>query len=374
MTAGHAFDPPTAPAVDGATIPPTDAASPPTDGASPPMSGRRRRLGTTLKIVFGVAVLVFGVYFFASHWTQIRIQLGHADWRWLIAAVVFAGVGLSSSAFSLRSLLQLTSRHRLPAPAAARLFFVSQLGKYLPGSIWPVVAVAQMGRKHGIDADASATAGILALFISLMTGGAFGIVITLVGSAGGGGAGVWWLLLLLPVMLILAMPSLVFKVVNLGLKLLRRNPIELTPDSRSHYFAACGFSVVSWTLLGLQCWALCVSLGADPMRSLLVAVGGFALAYTAGTLVVPVPAGGGVREAVLGFVLSATLVGTDGFDKVAVTAIVLAVVLLSRVVLAVLDFSFAGASMLVYRFSTREQGNGTPAVVEPDRHPPLNPQ
>lgn len=309
-------------------------------------SSRRQRWGTIVKIVFGVAVLGFGIYFFASHWDEIRPVLARANWGWLIAALGFGAVGLAASAFMLRSLMEMTSRHRLPAPAAARLFFVSQLGKYLPGSIWPVVVVGQMGRRHGIDGDAAATAGVLALFLSLVTGGALGIVVTVAGAAGGSGTGLWWLLLLLPVVVLMALPQVVFRLINVGLKVLRRKRIEFDPAARSHYFAGCGFSLLSWTLLGLQCWAICIALGADPLPSLLGAVGGFALAYQAGTLFVPAPAGAGVREAVLGLTLSGILPDSPGFQH---SAAVAAVVLLSRVILAVLDFAFAGASMLLDR-------------------------
>ncbi|WP_051267151.1 lysylphosphatidylglycerol synthase transmembrane domain-containing protein [Nakamurella lactea] len=315
-------------------------------------TARRRRWGTILKVAFGIAVFGFGIYFFASRWDEISLQLSRADWRWLAAAAVFAGIGLSASAFTLRSLLEMTSRHRLAPAAAARLFFVSQLGKYLPGSVWPVVVVTQMGRKHGIDGDASATAGVLALFLSLVTGGALGIVVTLAGSVGSGAGGLWWLLLLLPVVIVMAMPKVVFRGVNFGLKILRRKPIEFDGGSRNHYFAAIGFQVFSWLMLGLQCWALCVSLGADPATSLVGAIGGFALAFTAGTVFVPAPAGAGVREAVLGVALSSTLADSSSFNH----ASVLAVVLLSRAVLAVLDFAFAGASMLVYRQSISRRG------------------
>ena len=37
---------------------------------------------------------------------------------------------------------------------AARLFFVTQLGKYLPGAVWPVLAQMRIGREHGDPAAA----------------------------------------------------------------------------------------------------------------------------------------------------------------------------------------------------------------------------
>jgi uncharacterized membrane protein YbhN (UPF0104 family) len=99
----------------------------------------------------------------------------------------------------------------------------------------------------------------------------------------------------------------------------------------------------------LQCWALVVSLGGDPGKSLAPAIGGFALAYTAGTIFIPAPAGAGVREAVLGLALS-------GFGATAALLTrdeIVVVVLLSRVMLAVLDFAQAGVVLVLARHSSQ---------------------
>ena len=79
--------------------------------------------------------------------------------------------------------------------------------------------------------------------------------------------------------------------------------------------------------------------------SLAASIGGFALAYAAGTLFVPAPAGAGVREAVLGVALVSTIGGSSSFDQEKV----IVVVLLSRVLLAILDFAQAGGALLVAR-------------------------
>jgi len=75
------------------------------------------------------------------------------------------------------------------------------------------------------------------------------------------------------------------------------------------------------------------------------AIGGFALAYSAGTIFILAPAGAGVREAVLGLALS-------GFGATAAMLThdeIVVVVLLSRVMLAVLDFAQAGAAIVLAR-------------------------
>jgi uncharacterized membrane protein YbhN (UPF0104 family) len=84
-------------------------------------------------------------------------------------------------------------------------------------------------------------------------------------------------------------------------------------------------------------------------RGLALAVGGYALAWVVGFLVVVVPAGAGARELVLVAVLAGTLPH----------AAVLLVVLVSRVLVTLVDLLFAGLGMLVVRRRGRlEPGRG----------------
>jgi uncharacterized membrane protein YbhN (UPF0104 family) len=90
-------------------------------------------------------------------------------------------------------------------------------------------------------------------------------------------------------------------------------------------------------MLGLEAWLLVVGSGAPALRSLPVAIGGYALAYGLGQLAVGLPAGAGVREAALTLALS-TVVPTP-------TALLVA--LLSRGMLTVVDLTMAGAQYLI---------------------------
>jgi hypothetical protein len=62
---------------------------------------------------------------------------------------------------------------------------------------------------------------------------------------------------------------------------------------------------------------------------------------------VPAPAGAGVREGVLGVALVNVIGGSSSFDQEKV----IVVVLLSRVLLAILDFAQAGIAVLLARAS-----------------------
>ena len=303
---------------------------------------RRAALDRIVKIAFGVAVVAFGVVFVATRWERLSNALAQAAPGWIVAALLFAMLGQWAGALGFRAALAASSRW-LPVIEVAQVFFVSQLGKYIPGSVWPIVAVTEMCRKYGIPRRAAAIGGLLAMLFSTVIGGLLGIVLVLVG-ASGSAAGLWWLVLLIPVAFAAVHPRVVIPAINFLLRLARRAPVEVDLTGAT-LRGSLGWPVVSWLFLGLQCWALVVALGGPVLPSLAASIGGFALAYAAGTLFVPAPAGAGVREAVLGVALVNVVGGSSSFGSEEV----IVVVLLSRVMLAVLDFAQAGTAALVVR-------------------------
>lgn len=312
------------------------------DAESTAGSPRRAAIDRAVKITFGVAALAFGVIFVVTRWDAIRDAVAGAAPGWVVAAFLFAILGQWAAVLGFRAALAASSRW-LPVIDVAHVFFVSQLGKYIPGSVWPIVVVTQMCRKYGIARRAAAIGGLLALLFSVVTGGLLGIVLVLVG-ASGGAAGLWWLVLLVPVAFAAVHPRVVVPAIDLSLRLARRAPVELNLTGAT-LRGALGWPVVSWFFMGLQCWALVVALGGPMLTSLAASIGGFALAYAAGTLFVPAPAGAGVREAVLGVALINVIGASSSFDNEKV----IVVVLLSRVLLAILDFAQAGVVVLVAR-------------------------
>jgi uncharacterized membrane protein YbhN (UPF0104 family) len=316
---------------------------------------RRPSLASRIvKISFGLAVLVFGAVYIGTRWDGVRDALSHAQPAWIVVAVICAAVGQWAAALSFGAVLRMIAPP-LPILEVARVHFVSQLGKYIPGSIWPIVAITEMCRRYGIARRSAATAGVLALLYSLVVATILGLVLVLAASAGSA-AGWWWLVAVIPLGIALVHPRVVGAAVDAVLRLLRRPPIEL--DLRWQTLRAClGWSALSWILLGLQCWALVIALGGDLGKSLAPAIGGFAVAYAAGTVFIPAPAGAGVREAVLGLALS-------GFGATAATLThddIVVVVLLSRVILAILDFAQAGVVLVLARHSSqRSTPQGSP--------------
>lgn len=224
-----------------------------------------------------------------------------------------------------------------PRPALA-VFGLSQLGKYVPGGVWNVVAASEIGADHGIPRRRSVTAMAVATLVGLVSGAVVGVAALpfLAADALGTTARVLWVL---PAVAVVLLPPVLNRLVARVLRLARRAPLE-RPLTWRGLGAAALWSVVGWVGAGLQVWVLAVGLGmpADA-RGVALAVGGYALAWVIGFVVVVVPAGAGARELVLLAVLAGALPH----------AAVLLVVLVSRALVTVADLALAGLGALARR-------------------------
>nr|WP_152476739.1 lysylphosphatidylglycerol synthase domain-containing protein [Nocardiopsis salina] len=276
-----------------------------------------------------------------THWAQAREAVLELP-PWAPPAAVLAGMaGLAAQMMGWRALLAGLGSP-LPRRVAARVMFVGQLGKYLPGSVWAFVAQVELARDHAVPRSRGAAATLLAVAVTVATGLAVAAVALPLSSAEAARRW-WWALALAPLVLAALHP----RVITLGLGLAARPFVRFREVAEAGTLDVGGRAIttaVSWTLLawiplGAHLWLLTWAVGGDPLSSLGPAVGAYALAWTLGLLVVFAPAGLGVREAVL--VVALAPVVDAG------SALVLAV--LSRLVMTVADLAWAGVGLLASR-------------------------
>jgi hypothetical protein len=235
----------------------------------------------------------------ASQWGRVGPVLSHIG-PWSAAGAMLSVLIAMFASMQVWRLLLAGLGSSLPVTSTARIVFVGQLGKYVPGSVWPVLAQMELGSAYGVPRHRSATASMLSPLITISCG-LLAALLTLpfvVGSSS-----YLWTLAAAPVLLACLCP----KVLNCGmarlLRLTRRPPLE-RPLALRTVTACAAWSVGSWVCYGMQIWLLADRLGAHGDAAVLRAVGGFALAWSAGFLAVLVPAGAGVREVVLVAVLT----------------------------------------------------------------------
>jgi glycosyltransferase 2 family protein len=279
------------------------------------------RVGWLLLVLVAAAVAV------RTHLDGVRTALSGLSPGWLVLAGVAVLTGVLASGLLWRSLLAATGSP-LPPAAAARVFFVGQLAKYVPGSVWPLVSQVGYGRDYGVPATATAAALVLFHWVQLVTAAlTAAVLLPAAGLAPG-----WWALAAVPLALLLH-PGPQARAVAVGLRLLRRPALGAGPDAVTALRAA-GWGAVMWICWGAHLWLLLTGLGTDP--DLAGAAGAFAAAWAVGFVVLLAPAGAGVREAVL---IALLLPVADA--PVAVTA-----ALLSRLLFTLADSFWAGAGLL----------------------------
>lgn len=303
------------------------------DAAALPRPGRRRALRWLLPLAV-VAAFVVAV---GGRWSDVARELGGVGPGAVLGALLLCVVAVHATFLSWREILA-DLGSRMAMPAAAKVFYVGQLGKYLPGSVWPVLVQMRMGREMGVARSRLAAAFVVTLGLSVALGLLVGLSAVPALLSGQRGHGALWLLAALPPMAVFLHPRPINVLLDLGLRLARRPPLEYAIGPRGVLRGSAGI-LVFWVLGGLHVWLLAVDRGADPLRALPVAIGGFALAFCAGPLLVVLPAGAGVREAVLVVLLSGVLS----------TGAAVAVALLSRLLLAAVDGMLALGAVLAAR-------------------------
>ena len=280
----------------------------------PPGSVTRRSLlarvqsvmgSATFRVGFVLVAVGLGGYAVADEWSQVRA--GFADLGVGVFAEAFGTVlvGLLVSMQVWRSLLT-SAGSRVPFPAASRIFFVGQVGKYLPGAVWPVLAQMELGQAQRIPRRRSATVAVVTLLVSLCAGLLTAAAATAPILAGSVTEQYRWAFLVVPALLAGLHPRVLNPLIDRLLRLARRPPLEVPLTGRA-VVTATGWAVLSWVLNGLHVFLLAQHLGAPAGRTLLLAVGGYAFAWCVGFLVVFAPAGAGVREVVLVAALSPVL-------------------------------------------------------------------
>jgi hypothetical protein len=269
------------------------------------LSGRPARWG------FVAVTAGLGGYAVAREWPGVRTGLASMGLAATAEALLCVLAAMVMTMQAWRVLLAGLGSP-LPARAASRIMFVGQLGKYLPGSVWPVLAQMELGNAYQVPRHRSAAASVLTMVVSLLTG-LLTALVTLPLVAGA--TAYRWVFAVTPLLLACLHPRVLNAVVGRLLRLARRPPLDQPLTGRA-MAAALAWSWSSWVVYGLQIWLLATRLGAPPGRTALLAAGGFAFAWSVGFLVVLAPAGAGVRDVLLIATLSPVL-GTGRATAVA---------------------------------------------------------
>jgi glycosyltransferase 2 family protein len=273
-------------------------------------------------------------------WRRQPVDLGKLDAGVFVVAVLASATAVAAYGLVWPYILR---RLGTDAPFSwVALFFKSQLGKYLPGSVWQYAGRVALTRGRGVPTQRVLVSVIAEVTFSAIAAGLVGLLV--LGSATGGIAcgGI--------VALGLVVLASRRRLSAVSGRLAAQLPSRTHLDRESLVAAiraapqVAGLYVLVWVIYGLAFWLTGRALFDVPASQLPRYVGVFALGWLVGLVAVFAPGGIGVREAVIVALLRSRLGEAN--------AIVLAAA--SRIVLTGVDLSAGAASLSVPAFLRRQ--------------------
>ncbi len=285
----------------------------------PPGATARRWLWVVQGLVT-LAVVAFVGRALARNWDQFRslhvtLTIGPG---WIAGSVLLVFLTYVMQVESWRRILAGWGQ-RLTFRAAARVWSLANLGRYVPGKVWSVAGLVVLAQQAGVEAGPAAASAFVLQAISLGTGAA-------VVAAVAPGSAPPLRLAAAGLAAVLTITVLVWPRTARRLGRLVNATAPLEPLRPSAVFAGAVLTVLSWGTYGAAFWMLTRGLVPDTPLPLNAAIGAFTLGYILGVLALFAPGGVGVRELVL-IGLLAPFLGSGGAVAVSVASRLLLTVL-----------------------------------------------
>lgn len=301
--------------------------------ANGPMHSRERKPLTARRIIieivkYGLIALV--VYFagkqLIENWTEVKKYDWTINWPLLVCSVALHILAFTLFA-STWCILMRAFGHHITIAQGFKVSYVVNLGRYIPGKVWPILGQVYMLRKINVTQEEAITSWGIATILGLPGAFLAGFIAmgfhpqmlqqTLGDNVGWGPIAAVVVTIGGSFLLALA-PQKTMLPVNFLLKLLGRKPVELKLTMKV-IFQVYGGYFVSWVFYGIAFYTFVRSIVPDAPVPPVAAMGAFVMAYIIGWLALFSPGGIGVRELVLISVLS-PFMGTAAASGIAVAA------------------------------------------------------
>ena len=250
-----------------------------------------------------VAILALWYAYRALHneWSGASHALENLqpDWLWVaVSGVVF----LTTYAVLVETWREILRAwgSKLRFMRAARIWAISNLGRYIPGKLWQIGAMGLMAQDDGVSGVAASGSAILNVVVNLIAG--FGVVAVfgwpLLHLEAVGGLRTSALFLLACLAALIAMPVLLPMVLR-TLSQITGRPLAIGALPRTAILIALIGNVIAWLLYGIAFALFARGVLGTSESALGGYIAVYALSYIVGYLVLFAPAGVGFREAAM---------------------------------------------------------------------------
>lgn len=312
----------------------------------------RRRWLVWLERLAAAIVVAFLVGYLARNWSQVQAHDWSVDWLRMTLSFGLLGVVYSGFVLLWRQVLDVLGA-RLSAVDAHRIWYLSNLGRYVPGRVVQLAGTAYMARAKGVSPALAVASTIVAQ--AFVIGGGFVAAALLLPEAAAG-TGPWRTAgLVAAVGFLVVMLTPLFGILRrMAARVLGREEWDTEVPWTVRLALTAGY-VAAWFALGGAFVLFLTSLTPVPAAAYAPVAGIFAAGYLAGFLAVFVPGGLGVREGVHALLLALYIP----------SSIAVAVAIAARIWSTAVEIIVSGA--LVARYGVADL-RAAPRAGEPEFH------
>jgi uncharacterized membrane protein YbhN (UPF0104 family) len=269
-----------------------------------------RPLAAILFVAFAIAVVV-------SQWDAVSQALATTQVAWDQIALATLTV-LITYALLIETWRRTVSAwgQRINWRDAARIWFVSNLGRYVPGKIWQIGAMGVLAQESGVAPVAATGSAVVVNIVSIIAG--FAVVVATGGRVLARYAGETIALAAVLILALVALPLAITVATRLYRRMTGRQLNLGSLPPRAMLVALVGTSI-AWLLYGIAFRWFAIGVGAGEGGTLASYTAAYTLSYLLGYLVLLAPGGIGVREGAL--VASMTQLGLATAGEATLVAI-----------------------------------------------------
>jgi hypothetical protein len=134
------------------------------------LAAASRRVWIVAQWIFAALVVWYAAQSLAGQWNEVgaRLRAVQPVWTLIAAASVLVLLTYALLIEAWRRVLAAWSE-RLGWPDAARIWLASNLGKYVPGKVWSILAMGALARERGVSALAAGGSAVLMQAIAVAT-------------------------------------------------------------------------------------------------------------------------------------------------------------------------------------------------------------
>jgi hypothetical protein len=251
-------------------------------------------------------VMAFLALYLARNWSQVAAHPWRIDWPRLALATVCVLAAYSGFVLTWRRILGHLGG-RLSVRDAHRIWYLGNLGRYVPGKVLQLAGTAYLARAKGVSpvltVSASLTSQVFVLVAGLLIAAA---TLPELGAATTTKLSVLWTvgLAVAALLVLIVLSPILDTIYRFALRFIGKSEYHASIPVRER-IVLLAVSLLAWGALGTGFWLFVGSVAPLEADAVLPMIGISAAGYVGGYLAVFVPGGLGVREGLYALLLAA---------------------------------------------------------------------